>query len=144
MAHIQEVRRENDAMYSLRRNSLRQDPTGNDHNKFNRLDGRWHADVFFNSVISTGGYKCAIIIYSGEFCWTMPLISKKHVDKVIEIFCYHVGIMKWLTNNGAKEFIESNCGFRSFLMRHGAGIILKHTPREQQRHNKAETGVKLI
>ena len=29
-------------------------------------------------------------------------------------------------------------------MRHGAGILLQHTSREQQQHNKAETGVKLI
>ena len=81
-------------------------PTGNDHNKFNRLDGRRFADVFFNSVISTGSYKCAIIIYSGEFCWTMPLTTKKHVDKDIVVFCNRVGIMKWLTTDGAKEFIE--------------------------------------
>ena len=49
-----------------------------------------------------------------------------------------------MTTDGAIEFIESNCGFKSYLMRHGAGIVLKHTARGQQRHNKAETGVKLI
>ena len=74
----------------------------------------------------------------------MPLTTKKHVDKAIMVFCNRVGIMKWLTTDGAKEFIESKCGFKRFLMRHGAGILLQHTSREQQRHNKAETGVKLI
>ena len=98
----------------------------------------------FNSVVSKGGHTCAIIIYSGEFCWTMPLTSKVHVDKAIEIFCNSVGLMKWLTTDGAKEFIEKHCGFRSFLLRYGQGIDLKHTSREQQRHNKAKTGVKLI
>ncbi len=122
----------------------RQYRTGNDHNKFNQLDGDWYADVFFNSVISSDGHTCAVIFYSGEFCWTMPLRTKKDVAKAIKIFCREIGIMKRLTTDGAKEFAESMCDFRSFLMRHGQGIVLKHTSREQQRHNKAETGVKLI
>ena len=72
----------------------RQYPSGHDHNRFNRLDGEWYADVFFNSVASTAGHICTIIIYSGEFCWTMPLTTKSHVDKAIELFCHRVGIMR--------------------------------------------------
>ena len=119
-------------------------PTGHDHNKFNCLDGKWYANVFFNSAASTGGHICDLIIYSGEFCWTKCLTTKADVDKDIIIFCYRVGIMRWLTTDGTKEFIEGGCGFRKFLMRHVSGIDLKHTARGRQQHNKAETGVKLI
>ena len=74
----------------------------------------------------------------------MSLHSKSNVDKAIVEFCYRVGIMKWLTTDAAKEFISRKCGFRTFLLSHGTGIKLEHTARGQQRHNKAENGVKAI
>ena len=122
----------------------RQYVSGHDHNQFNRLDGHWYADVLFNSVEGIGGYTCALLIWSGEFCWTLNLHSKSEVDKGIIKFCYRVGIMGLLTTDGANEFIGNKCGFRTFLLRHRAGIKLMHTARGQQRHNKAENGVKLI
>ena len=66
----------------------RQYPTGHDRNHFNHLDGKWYTDVFFNSVASTGGYSCALLVYSGKFCWTQCLTTKADVDKAIELFCY--------------------------------------------------------
>ena len=119
-------------------------PTSHDRNRFNRLDGHWCADVFFNSIEGIGRYKCALLVYSGEFCWTMSLHSKSDVDKAIVEFCYQVGIMRWLTTDAANEFIGRKCGFRAFLMSHDTGIKLEHTARGQQRHNKAENGVKAI
>ena len=66
----------------------RQYPTGHDRNRFNHLDGHWYADIFFNYIEGIGDYKYALLVYSGEFCWTMSLHSKSDVDKAIVDFCY--------------------------------------------------------
>ena len=118
----------------------RQYPTGHDHNRYNRLDGEWYADVFFNSTTSTEGHTCALVIYNGEFCWTKPLMSKSEVGKVARLFSNRVGMMDILYVDGAPEFIGKKCEFRQWFQRHG--VVIKHTSSGQPKHNRAEHGVK--
>ena len=107
------------------KHGLYRNPTGHDHNIYNWLDGEWYADVFFNSTMSTEGHTCALVIYSGERCWTKPPLSKSDVGIAACIFSPHIGVMRHLTTDGAPEFIGKKCEFCKWFQGHG--VIMKHT-----------------